>query len=94
MEKEISTSAIIKNVAEQTSVNESRVKNVMNAFWKEVESELKKGNVVSLNGIGKFSVIERAEREGVNPQTKEKITIKATKVVKFKASKTMKENVI
>lgn len=94
MEKKISTSAIIKNVAEQTSVNESHVKNVMNAFWKEVEAELKKGNVVSLNGIGKFSVIERAEREGVNPQTKEKITIKATKVVKFKASKTMKENII
>ena len=46
---------------------------------------------VSINGFGKFVVVEKAAREGLNPATGEKIKIKASKAPKFKASKTLKD---
>ena len=51
---------------------------------------LKKGDKVTLVGFGTFSVAKRAAREGRNPQTGNKIKIKATKVVKFKAGSKLK----
>ena len=43
------------------------------------------GDKVALIGFGTFAVNERPAREGINPATKEKITIAAKKAVKFKA---------
>ena len=40
---------------------------------------------VALLGFGNFAVVERPERQGVNPSTGAKITIAAKKSVKFKA---------
>ena len=44
-------------------------------------------------GFGTFEVKDRAERIGRNPQTKESITIPASKVPSFKAGKTLKDAV-
>ena len=55
---------------------------------------LKKGNSrgpkCSAYRLRTFSVTERAAREGINPQTREKIQIKASKSVKFKAGAGLK----
>lgn len=45
---------------------------------------------VGLVGFGTFKVVKMKARKGVNPATGEKIKIKAKKVMKFKASKTLK----
>jgi len=53
---------------------------------------IKTGGEVTLTGFGTFSARVRKGREGVNPQKPaEKITIPPTKVVKFKAGKTLKD---
>jgi len=44
-------------------------------------------------GFGTFLVAERQEREGRNPRTGEPIKIAATRVVKFKPGKALKEAV-
>jgi len=54
---------------------------------------LEKGDKVSLIGFGTFKVNARKARTGVNPQTKAKIQIPATKVPVFKAGKKLKEAV-
>ena len=46
-----------------------------------------------LAGFGKFEITERKAREGFNPLTKEKIQIEASKSVKFKVAKALKEAV-
>ena len=53
-------------------------------FLKVSKRALKDKNV-QLIGFGTFSVTKRAARDGINPQTQEKIRIKASKTVKFKA---------
>lgn len=58
-----------------------------------IAEELQNGSEVSVPGFGKFSVVKRAARTGINPQTKKKIKIKATKAPKFTAAKALKEAV-
>jgi len=52
-----------------------------------ITKALNNGESITLVGFGSFSVTKRAAREGVNPQTKERINIPAKNVVKFKAGK-------
>ena len=54
---------------------------------------LAKGETIQLIGFASFSVVERAERQGRNPQTGKALTIKASKVVKFTAGKALKDTV-
>lgn len=47
---------------------------------------------VRISGFGSFEVVQRKERNGVNPSdSNKKIVIPATKAVKFKPSKTLKD---
>ena len=63
----------------------------LNAFISSVEDALKAGEKVVLVGFGSFEVRDRAARKGRNPQTKEEITIPASKAPVFKAGKGLKE---
>ena len=55
-----------------------------------IESGLMNGEAVQLIGFGTFSVASRAARDGINPQTGDKIRIAASKTVKFKAGAGLK----
>jgi DNA-binding protein HU-beta len=48
---------------------------------------------VKIPGLGSLTVTERGARKGRNPATGESITIKASKAVRFKAGKDLKEAV-
>ncbi|MSR71662.1 MAG: HU family DNA-binding protein [Candidatus Taylorbacteria bacterium] len=54
---------------------------------------LKRGEEVSIAGIGIFSVKMRAAREARNPRTGEAISVPAMKVPKFRAAKALKDAV-
>jgi DNA-binding protein HU-beta len=52
---------------------------------------LRRGDRVQIPGFGSFSVSKRAARKGRNPATGATITIKASKNVRFKAGKELKD---
>lgn len=56
-----------------------------------VTDYLKKGEEVSIAGLGIFEAKNRAGRTGRNPRTGATIQIKAMRVPKFRASKTLKD---
>ena len=56
-----------------------------------IAGALKAGDNVRVPGLGSFSVSERAARKGRNPATGESITIKASKNVRFKIGKELRE---
>ncbi len=58
-----------------------------------VIGSLKKGEEVSIAGLGIFSVKHRAAREARNPRTGEAIKVAAMKVPKFRAAKALKDAV-
>lgn len=55
-----------------------------------IKQGIKKDSSVQLIGFGTFSIAKRAARKGINPKTGEKISIKASKNVKFKAGAVLK----
>jgi len=81
----------VSAIADKTGVSKKDVEAVVKAYSEVVADELKAGGKIQLVGFGTFEVSERAAREGINPLTKEKIKIKASKSPKFKAGKALKD---
>lgn len=73
--------------------SKKRSMEVVEAFLDLITKTLSSGGEVSFPGFGTFKVANRAERQGVNPKTGEKITIKASIKPKFRAGKLLKEAV-
>lgn len=63
------------------------------AVFGAITDSLKAGEGAKIPGFGSFGVTERASRKGRNPATGESITIKASKSVRFKVGKELKEAV-
>lgn len=84
---------LIASIANKTGLTKKTAEEVLTAFVDTVSDSLAKGEKVQLVGFGTFEVRERAERSGINPQTREKITIAATKTPAFKAGSALKEAV-
>ena len=82
---------IIKAVADSTSEDKKLVAGICNAFLFEIQKMLSSGGTVEIVGFGNFRVVERAERNGSNPRTGEKIIIPAHKKVHFTPSKIIKD---
>jgi len=76
---------LIEKVANESNLSKSAAERMVNSVFAAITDAVKTGDKVSLPGFGAFSVVERAAREGRNPQSGEAMSIPAKKVVKFKA---------
>ena len=84
---------LVNSIAAKSGLSKKNSEAALNALISSVEDALKAGDKVVLVGFGTFEVRERAERKGRNPQTKEEITIPASKVPVFKVGKAFKDMV-
>jgi len=82
---------LVTKIAEKSELTKKDAEKALNAFVESVEEALKDGDKVQLVGFGTFEIRERAERKGRNPQTREEITIPASKAPVFKAGKALKD---
>ncbi len=86
-------SQLIDAIAADSGLTKADSQRAVESLLDTVTKTLKKGDEVSITGFGKFSVVKRAARQGVNPQTGEKVKIKASKAPKFSAGATLKQAV-
>ena len=86
-------SEFVDQVADRAGLSKKDASEAVDAVLETIESALRRGSDVVFSGFGKFSVSDRAAREGRNPATGEKIYIKATKVPKFSAGASLKKAV-
>lgn len=84
---------LINSIASKSGLNKKNSEAALNALVSSVEDALKSGDKVVLVGFGTFEVRARAARKGRNPQTKQEITIPASKAPVFKAGKGLKDKV-
>lgn len=84
---------LVASMAEKSQMSKKDAEKALNAFIESVEDALVKGEKVQLVGFGSFEVRQRAERKGRNPQTKEEITIAASRAPIFKVGKALKDAV-
>ncbi len=81
---------LIEEVRNQLGCDGScKARTAVAAVLSSIEEALKEDGSVQLIGFGTFTVKERAARQGRNPKTGEAMTIPASKVVTFKASKSL-----
>ena len=76
---------LIEKIAVGAVLSKADAKKALEATIEAIKNALVEGDKIQLIGFGTFSVSERPAREGINPATKEKITIAAKKVAKVKA---------
>ncbi len=84
---------LVAVVAEKAELSKKDADKAVAAVIDAITDALIGGDKVQLVGFGTFEIRERGERTGRNPQTKETITIAASKAPVFKAGKAFKDAV-
>ena len=89
--KQLKKNDFIGKVSKMSDLSKIKTETVVSAFLSVLTSALEEGYKVPFLGFGSFEIIDRKARNGRNPQTGEKIFIKASKSVKFSAGEKLKE---
>lgn len=84
---------LIAKIAEGAGLSKVDAKKAFDAAVKATVAALKKGEKVQVPGIITLAVEKRDARKGINPATKQAITIPAKKVVKVKVGSELAEAV-
>ena len=84
---------LLAAVAAKSELSKKDTEKAISAVISTISETLAKGESIQLVGFGTFEVRERAARDGINPRTKKKIKIAATKVPAFKAGRGLKDAV-
>jgi DNA-binding protein HU-beta len=85
--------AIVEAVHGVLGTTKVQSEQVVDKVIDSIVATLKKGDEVSIAGLGIFSVKARAAREARNPRTGETVKVPAMKVPKFRAAKALKDAV-
>jgi DNA-binding protein HU-beta len=89
----VNKDALVDYIANKTELAKKDVETVIDLLTEKITEEIRGGSKVTLTGFGTFRISKRKAREGINPQTKERITIPEMTLPKFTAGKTLKEAV-
>lgn len=92
--KRMTQTALVKEIANATGVNNKVAKQFIAAYADLAIRETKKNGVFVIPGIGRLVRVERKARTGRNPATGETIKIPAKKVVKFRVAKSVKDAIV
>ena len=82
---------IVDRIAELTGMPKTRVALCYDTLFELMGEALSKGDKVAVPNFGTFQVSERPARQGRNPATGATIKIAASKSVRFKPSKNLKD---
>lgn len=86
-------SELIDRISEKSGLSKSDANNALEALTNVITDAMKAGEEIVLVGFASFKVGMRAARIGRHPQTGKPMNIPASKVVKFKVGKKLKEAV-
>ena len=83
-------SDFVDKVAQNSGMSKKDAGAAVDAVIKSIQEVLSQGGEINFTGFGKFSVADRSARQGVHPQTGEKIQIAASRVPRFSAGSSLK----
>ena len=84
---------LIAQIAAKANLTKAAAERSVNAMLESIQEFLAEDGKLTLTGFGTFAVEERQEHPGRNPRTGESIQIAASKVVKFRPGKQLKDAV-
>jgi DNA-binding protein HU-beta len=83
--------ALVEVIQGVTNGTKSGAEEIMEAILDAIMKSLKKGEEVTVAGLGAFSVKNRKARMARNPKTGASVSVPATRVVKFRVAKALKD---
>ena len=87
----IKSELIAQLAGENPHLTQKEIERVVSVVFERMTAALEQGGRVELRGFGAFSVRSRPAREGRNPRTGEKVSVKAKHVPFFKSGKELRE---
>ena len=87
----MNTSDLVDKIAEATEIPKATASRAVEAVVQTIIDAAKAGEEVRLTGLGIFDVVTRDARPGRNPQTGASIDIPASKALRFRAGKAVKD---
>lgn len=79
---------------DQVGLNKREAKDFVALFFEKMRQALEQGTAVKLSGFGSFTLRDKTPRPGRNPKTGEAVAISARRVVTFRSSQKLKQNVV
>jgi DNA-binding protein HU-beta len=89
----VTKTEFVDQVADRTDLGKGEAAEAVDAVLDTIKEVLARGGEINFTGFGKFSVADRGARQGVNPQTGERIQIAASRVPRFSAGSALKSAV-
>ena len=86
-------SEFVDQVSSESGLSKGDAGEAVDAVLTVIQGTLQRGGEINFTGFGKFSVADRGARQGVNPQTGERIQIAASRVPRFSAGSSLKKAV-
>ena len=93
MNRTITKNDIVDHLHEELGLNKSECKQLVEGFFQEIRDSLTNNEAVKLSGFGNFELIDKKARPGRNPKTGKKVTIKARRVVTFRAGNKLRKKI-
>lgn len=91
MAKYVNKGILASKLAEELNMKRRDANEAVNLIFDEMAQALENDGTVEISGFGKFYIFDRKSRMGINPITKEKMMIPASKLPKYKPSQTLKK---
>ena len=82
---------LVTALATANGLSKKQADEIVESISSAIATALTAGEEVTLPGIGKLSVVQRAACTGRNPQTGEEVKIAAKRAPKFSAAKALKD---
>ena len=84
---------LIDSIYNQVGLSKNKSTQLVESFLEIIKKSLENGEDILISGFGKFSVKEKNERKGRNPQTGEDLILKSRRVVTFRCSESLRDKI-
>ena len=84
---------IVEKIYQDAGFSKKEAAELVDMVFDIVKDTLSKGEKVKISGFGNFSIRDKATRMGRNPQTGEAMAISARRVLTFKPSQVLKDDI-
>ncbi len=93
LKKNFTRKNIYKKINQKIGFSKNFSNKIVDDFFSILTKELIKLNKIKISSFGTFDILNKSERIGRNPKTSKEATITARKIVRFKASKYLKNKI-
>ena len=89
----ITKATLANTLFDQLGLNKREAREFVGLFFEQIRQALEIGESVKLSGFGGFTIREKNSRPGRNPKTGEEVPVSARRVVTYRASQKVREQI-